>query len=141
MDDKTKIELNKYISQYQEIQKNIDMIQTQKNMLLSNINNIDSSIKSINTLSNNNNDELIDLMIPIGSDCFINSKVKRLDSKILVNIGSGIAILKSDSDTIKYLNDKKESFEKVISDINNTLEKMSSNLYSIEYKINELNNK
>ena len=141
MDDKTKIELNKYISQYQEIQKNIDMIQTQKNMLLSNINNIDFSIKSINTLSNNNNDELIDLMIPIGSDCFINSKVKRLDSKILVNIGSGIAILKSDSDTIKYLNDKKESFEKVISDINNTLEKMSSNLYSIEYKINELNNK
>ena len=140
MDDKTKIELNKYISQYQEIQKNIDMIQTQKNMLLSNINNIDFSIKSINTLSNNN-DELIDLMIPIGSDCFINSKVKRLDSKILVNIGSGIAILKSDSDTIKYLNDKKESFEKVISDINNTLEKMSSNLYSIEYKINELNNK
>ena len=141
MDDKTKIELNKYISQYQEIQKNIDMIQTQKNMLLSNINNIDFSIKSINTLSNNNNDELIDLMIPIGSDCFINSKVKRLDSKILVNIGSGIAILKSDSDTIKYLNDKKESFEKAITDINNTLEKMSSNLYSIEYKINELNNK
>lgn len=140
MDDKTKIELNKYISQYQEIQKNIEMIQTQKNMLLSNINSIDYSIKSINTLSNNN-DELIDLMIPIGSDCFINSKVKRLDSKILVNIGSGIAILKSDSDTIKYLNDKKESFEKVISDINNTLEKMSSNLYSIEYKINELNNK
>lgn len=140
MDDKTKIELNKYISQYQEIQKNIEMIQTQKNMLLSNINNIDSSIKSINTLSNNN-DELIDLMIPIGSDCFINSKVKRLDSKILVNIGSGIAILKSDSDTIKYLNDKKESFEKAITDINNTLEKMSLNLYSIEYKINELNSK
>ena len=140
MDDKTKIELNKYISQYQEIQKNIEIIQTQKNMLLSNINNIDSSIKSINTLSNNN-DELIDLMIPIGSDCFINSKVKRLDSKILVNIGSGIAILKSDSDTIKYLNDKKESFEKAITDINNTLEKMSLNLYSIEYKINELNSK
>ena len=136
------VELKKLISQHQDIQKNIEMIQAQKNMLLSNINNIELSIKSIHTLSNNKNEEnLIDIMIPIGSDCFIKSKVKRLDSKIFVNIGSGIALLKNDIDTIEYLTEKKKSFEKMIYNINDSLEKMYTSLYNIEYQINKINNK
>lgn len=146
MNQNAESESRQLIAHHQDLQRAIEMAQGQQNLLRSNIYSIDLSIRSIESISKkicssceDKNSDVIETMIPIGFGCFINSKIKNPISKILINVGSNIIIEKNSLEAIEYLKERKQQFEKMILDINNSLNKMKNSLYEIENKINELN--
>lgn len=126
------------ISYYQELKKAIEMAYSQKNIILSNISSINESIKKIKEIDKyNNKEEVINVNLPLGNGCFIETNIKTPINNLLINIGSGVIIKKNIIDSIEYMNNKKTNLEKSVEELNNSISSMSQKLYEIEEQMNK----
>lgn len=129
-------ESRQLIAHYQDLKKRIEISHNQQNMIHSNILNIENSINKIESIRYKDD---IDTMFPLGSGCFIDIKIPKQITKILVNIGSGICVKKNIFETINYLTNKKEQLKNISEDITKSINTMIKNLGNIEAKLNEIN--
>ena len=79
------------------------------------------SIKGISTESES------DSLVPLGLGAFMKSKVNS-NEKIIINVGSGIAIEKNHADAINYLESRLKELEIVLQDTNQQRQQIAANL-------------
>ena len=79
------------------------------------------SIKGIRTKSESEN------LVPLGLGAFMKTKVNS-DEKIIMNIGSGIAIEKTHDDAINYLESRLKELEIALQDTNKQRQQIAANL-------------
>ena len=79
------------------------------------------SIKGIRTKSESDN------LIPLGLGAFMKTKANS-DEKIIMNIGSGIAIEKTHDDAINYLESRLKELEIALQDTNQQRQQIAANL-------------
>jgi prefoldin alpha subunit len=79
------------------------------------------SIKGISTQSES------DSLVPLGLGAFMKSKVNS-NEKIIINVGSGIAIEKNHADAINYLESRLKELEIVLQDTNQQRQQIAANL-------------
>jgi len=79
------------------------------------------SIKGISTESES------DSLVPLGLGTFMKSKVDS-NEKIIINVGSGIAIEKNHADAINYLESRLKELEIVLQDTNQQRQQIAANL-------------
>ena len=79
------------------------------------------SIKGISTESES------DSLVPLGLGTFMKSKVDS-NEKIIINVGSGIAIEKNHADAINYLESRLKELEIALQDTNQQRQQIAANL-------------
>jgi prefoldin alpha subunit len=79
------------------------------------------SIKGIGTESES------DSLVPLGLGVFMKSKVNS-NEKIIINVGSGVAIEKNHNDTINYLESRLKELEVALQDTNQQRQQVAANL-------------
>ena len=79
------------------------------------------SIKGISTQSESDN------LVPLGLGAFMKTKVNS-DEKIIMNVGSGIAIEKTHDDAINYLESRLKELEIALQDTNQQRQQIAANL-------------
>ncbi len=79
------------------------------------------SIKGISTQSES------DSLVPLGLGAFMKSKVDS-NEKIIINVGSGIAIEKNHADAINYLESRLKELEIALQDTNQQRQQIAANL-------------
>ena len=79
------------------------------------------SIKGIDTQSES------DSLVPLGLGAFMKSKVNS-NEKIIVNVGSGVAIEKNHTDAINYLESRLKELEIALQDTNQQRQQIAANL-------------
>ena len=79
------------------------------------------SIKGIDTQSES------DSLVPLGLGAFMKSKVDSSE-KIIINVGSGVAIEKNHNDAINYLESRLKELEIALQDTNQQRQQVASNL-------------
>ena len=79
------------------------------------------SIKGIDTQSES------DSLVPLGLGAFMKSKVNS-NEKIIINVGSGIAIEKNHNDAINYLESRLKELEIVLQETNQQRQQVAANL-------------
>ena len=79
------------------------------------------SIKGIRTKSESDN------LVPLGLGAFMKTKVNS-DEKIIMNVGSGIAIEKTHDDAINYLESRLKELEIALQDTNQQRQQIAANL-------------
>ena len=79
------------------------------------------SIKGIDTQSES------DSLVPLGLGAFVKSKVNS-NEKIIINVGSGVAIEKNHNDAINYLESRLKELEIALQDTNQQRQQIAANL-------------
>ena len=79
------------------------------------------SIKGIDTQSES------DSLVPLGLGAFMKSKVNS-NEKIIINVGSGVAIEKNHNDAINYLESRLKELEIALQDTNQQRQQIAANL-------------
>ena len=79
------------------------------------------SIKGIDTQSES------DSLVPLGLGAFVKSKVNS-NEKIIINVGSGVAIEKNHNDAINYLESMLKELEIALQDTNQQRQQIAANL-------------
>ena len=79
------------------------------------------SIKGIDTKSES------DSLVPLGLGVFMKSKVNS-NEKIIINVGSGVAIEKNHNDAINYLESRLKELEIALQDTNQQRQQVAANL-------------
>jgi len=79
------------------------------------------SIKGINTQSES------DSLVPLGLGAFMKSKVNS-NEKIVINVGSGVAIEKNHNDAVNYLESRLKELEIALQDTNQQRQQIAANL-------------
>ena len=79
------------------------------------------SIKGIDTKSES------DSLVPLGLGAFAKSKINS-NEKIIINVGSGVAIEKNHNDAINYLESRLKELEIALQDTNQQRQQVASNL-------------
>ena len=79
------------------------------------------SIKGIDTQSGS------DSLVPLGLGAFAKSKINS-NEKIIINVGSGVAIEKNHNDAINYLESRLKELEIALQDTNQQRQQIAANL-------------
>tara|TARA_B110000014_G_scaffold238875_1_gene205860 strand:- start:366 stop:752 length:387 start_codon:yes stop_codon:yes gene_type:complete len=79
------------------------------------------SIKGINTQSES------DSLVPLGLGTFMKSKINS-NEKIIINIGSGVAVEKNHNDAVNYLESRLKELEIALQDTNQQRQQIATNL-------------
>jgi prefoldin alpha subunit len=98
---------------------------TQKeNSIISIIREANSAIHSIKGISTQSES---DSLVPLGLGAFMKSKVNS-NEKIVINVGSGVAIEKNHNDAVNYLESRLKELEIALQDTNQQRQQIAANL-------------
>lgn len=98
------------------------------------LNETSAAIESIKSLSQNPESETL---VPIGMGAYLPSKISS-DSKIILKIGSGVAVEKDFSSTINYFEARYKEAEIALQDNNAKKQEIASRLEQGKAQINQL---
>ena len=98
---------------------------TQKeNSIINIIREANSAIHSIKGISTQSES---DSLVPLGLGAFMKSKVNS-NEKIVINVGSGVAIEKNHNDAVNYLESRLKELEIALQDTNQQRQQIAANL-------------
>tara|TARA_B100000959_G_C14548430_1_gene446616 strand:- start:209 stop:595 length:387 start_codon:yes stop_codon:yes gene_type:complete len=98
---------------------------TQKeNSIINIIREANSAIHSIKGISTQSES---DSLVPLGLGVFMKSKVNS-NEKIVINVGSGVAIEKNHNDAVNYLESRLKELEIALQDTNQQRQQIAANL-------------
>ena len=98
---------------------------TQKESSLVNI--IQEANSAIHSIKGVSTQPECDSLVPLGIGAFMRSKVNS-NEKIIINVGSGVAIEKNHSDALNYLESRLKELEIVLQETNQQRQQVAANL-------------
>ncbi|WNY24698.1 Prefoldin subunit alpha [Methanolapillus millepedarum] len=123
------------VAQYQDYQRNAEMIQDQMNMVRNTLAGCESTLRTVTGLKEAATND-VESIIPVGSGCFVHAEIKNF-SKVIVSVGSGANIEKDVAGALEFLNDRKGKLEKMLQDLNTSLTNIVQQMQSIEAVLNQ----
>lgn len=113
-------ELNMYKSQAELLQQQVEAIQAS----LAEVEILESTLEDIKDKNS------LETMVPVGAGSFMNAEIKKTD-EVIMSVGAGVAIKKSAEEAKETLASQKE-------ELNDSLDKMMSNLQKISQIVAQL---
>ena len=108
---------------------------TQKeNSIINIIREANSAIHSIKGISTQSES---DSLVPLGLGAFMKSKVNS-NEKIVINVGSGVAIEKNHNDAVNYLESRLKELEIALQDTNQQRQQIAANLEQGKHQMQSL---
>lgn len=125
MEDQQKLdeivnELNMYKSQAELLQQQVEAIQAS----LTEVEVLESTLDDINDKKS------LETMVPVGAGSFMNAEIRNTD-EVIMSVGAGVAIKKSAEEAKETLASQKE-------ELNDSLDKMMTNLQKISQIVAQL---
>lgn len=113
-------ELNMYKNQAELLQQQVEAIQAS----LAEVEILESTLEDIKDKKS------LETMVPVGAGSFMNAELKNTD-EVIMSVGAGVAIKKSAEEAKETLTSQKE-------ELNDSLDKMMSNLQKISQIVAQL---
>ncbi|MBZ9570116.1 prefoldin subunit alpha [Methanobrevibacter sp. TMH8] len=113
-------ELNMYKSQAELLQQQVEAIQAS----LAEVEILESTLEDIKDKKS------LETLVPVGAGSFMNAELKNTD-EVIMSVGAGVAIKKSAEEAKETLTSQKE-------ELNDSLDKMMSNLQKISQIVAQL---
>ena len=112
------------MQQMQMLENHFAQLTQQENSIISIIREANSAIHSINeTKTKTESDNLV----PIGMGVYVKSKIQSKD-KVIINVGSGVAIEKDQNFAINWLESRLKELEIALQNVNSQRQQVSDNL-------------
>ena len=112
------------MQQMQMLENHFAQLTQQENSIISIIREANSALHSINETKTKNES---DSLIPIGMGVYVQSKIQSKD-KVIINIGSGVAIEKDQNSTINWLESRLKELEVALKNVNSQRQQVADNL-------------
>ncbi len=119
---------------YQLLQRRLEELLGQKSLLDRKSMEIESTKNALEYLKKTKKPN--DIMIPIGSECFIHGSVDKLE-KILVNVGSNVMTEKAVEDVIKILDKQEKNVENVKKGLDDQINEVVKKMNEIVLELQE----
>lgn len=119
---------------YQLLQRRLEELLEQKSLLDRKSMEIESTKNALEYLKKTKKPN--DIMIPIGSECFIHGSVDKLE-KILVNVGSNVMTEKAIEDVIKILGKQEKNVENVKKGLDDQINEVVKKMNEIVLELQE----
>ena len=91
-----------------------------------------SAIQSINT-----SDQSVESLTPVGIGVYMKVMIPKVD-KLLVNVGSGVAVEKSRDETLNYVESRIKDYEIAMRQLSNQHQQISLRMEQLQHQINQL---
>tara|TARA_B100000029_G_scaffold386713_1_gene382595 strand:+ start:2700 stop:3122 length:423 start_codon:yes stop_codon:yes gene_type:complete len=112
------------MQQMQMLENHFAQLTQQENSIISIIREANSAMQSITeTIKENESDNLV----PIGMGVYVKSKIQSKD-KVVINIGSGVAIEKDQNSALNWLESRLKELEVALQNINMQRQQVAENL-------------
>ena len=118
----------------EEMVNELNMYKAQAELLQQQVEAIQASLTEIEilelTLEDIKDKKSLETMVPVGAGSFMNAEIKKTD-EVIMSVGAGVAIKKSAEEAKKTLASQKD-------ELNDSLDKMMSNLQKISQIVAQL---
>ncbi len=112
------------MQQMQMLENHFAQLTQQENSIISIIREANSAMQSITeTIKENESDNLV----PIGMGVYVKSKIQSKD-KVVINIGSGVAIEKDQNSALNWLESRLKELEVALQNINMQRQQVAENM-------------
>ena len=112
------------MQQMQMLENHFSQLTQQENSIISIIREANSAIQSITETKEENES---DNLVPVGMGVYVKSKIQSKD-KVVINIGSGIAIEKDQNSALNWLESRLKELEVALQNINMQRQQVAENL-------------
>jgi len=112
------------MQQIQMLENHFAQLTQQENSIISIIREANSAMQSI-TVTKEENES--DNLVPIGMGVYVKSKIQSKD-KVVINIGSGVAIEKDQNSALNWLESRLKELEVALQNINMQRQQVAENL-------------
>ena len=112
------------IQQMQMLENHFAQLTQQENSIISIIREANSAIQSITETKEENES---DNLVPVGMGVYVKSKIQSND-KVIINVGSGVAIEKDQDAAINWLESRLKELEVALQNVNSQRQQVSDNL-------------
>ena len=112
------------MQQMQMLENHFAQLSQQESSIINIIREANSALHSINETKTQDES---DGLVPIGMGVYVQSKIQSKD-KVVVNIGSGIAIEKDQNSAINWLESRLKELEVALQNVNSQKQQVSDNL-------------
>jgi prefoldin alpha subunit len=112
------------MQQMQMLENHFAQLTQQENSIINIIREANSALHSINETKTKNE---ADSLVPIGMGVYVQSKIQSKD-KLIINIGSGVAIEKDHDSAINWLESRLKELEVALKNVNSQRQQVADNL-------------
>ena len=112
------------MQQIQMLENHFAQLTQQENSIISIIREANSAMQSITETKEENES---DNLVPIGMGVYVKSKIQSND-KVIINVGSGVAIEKDQDAAINWLESRLKELEVALQNVNSQRQQVSDNL-------------
>ena len=112
------------MQQMQMLENHFAQLTQQENSIISIIREANSAMQSITETKEENES---DNLVPIGMGVYVKSKIQSKD-KVVINIGSGVAIEKDQSSAINWLESRLKELEVALQNVNSQRQQVADNI-------------
>ena len=112
------------MQQMQMLENHFSQLTQQENSIISIIREANSAIQSITETKEENES---DNLVPVGMGVYVKSKIQSKD-KVVINIGSGVAIEKDQNSALNWLESRLKELEVALQNINMQRQQVAENL-------------
>jgi len=112
------------MQQMQMLENHFAQLTQQENSIISIIREANSAMQSITETKEENES---DNLVPIGMGVYVKSKIQSKD-KVVINIGSGVAIEKDQNSALNWLESRLKELEVALQNINMQRQQVAENL-------------
>ena len=112
------------MQQMQMLENHFSQFTQQENSIISIIREANSAIQSITETKEENES---DNLVPVGMGVYVKSKIQSKD-KVVINIGSGVAIEKDQNSALNWLESRLKELEVALQNINMQRQQVAENL-------------
>jgi prefoldin alpha subunit len=112
------------MQQMQMLENHFAQLTQQENSIINIIREANSALHSINETKTKNES---DSLVPIGMGVYVQSKIQSKD-KLIINIGSGVAIEKDHHSAINWLESRLKELEVALKNVNSQRQQVADNL-------------
>lgn len=84
-----------------------------------------------------NNDSSIESLTPIGTGVYLKVVIPKIE-KLLINVGSGVAIEKGKDDTLNYIEARIKDYEIALRQLGDQRQQISTRMEQLQHQINQL---
>jgi prefoldin alpha subunit len=124
-------ELKEKVLAYRILEVRLDALLKNRDSMVAKLNEIENTIKSIDEIKKSE-----EFLFPIGSDAYVFGNVTD-KTKVVIEMGAGIAFEKSFDSAVEILKKKKSELEKLINDVQNEITRTSSMIEQLASDIQE----
>ncbi len=114
---------------YQQYQAEAEAIVRQLGLFQLSVEGCEKALKAVEAMETAEDGQ--EMLVPIGQDSFIHAKLATKD-KVIVGVGAGVSIEKSNAEAKESLNKRKEQLSEASAKLNQTLSKIEQEMGKIQ---------